>query len=198
MSQAGYEHLLQQKIIPDLEKGRPNWDGPHTLAVVDFMKQIIENSPELKLDKDVLVIAAYAHDWGYGKTDIDRWSLNLDEIHKVKTAHMKIGATQLAELLRDPVFSFLTDVQKKRAVHLVAIHDQLDNIHDVDEHIIVEADTLGALDVTKVKPTFDEANSERYLKSTNERRLPLFITKFGKQKYQQLFIKHQQYYQKKF
>ena len=61
MSQAGYEHLLQQKIIPDLEKGRPNWDGPHTLAVVDFMKQIIENSPELKLDKDVEFLLTPGH-----------------------------------------------------------------------------------------------------------------------------------------
>ena len=58
------DQFLQEQIFPDLEKGRPT-DKPHTLDVVNKIKDIIANTPELKLDTEVLIIAAYAHDWGY-------------------------------------------------------------------------------------------------------------------------------------
>lgn len=59
------EQALINAILPELEKGRPNFDRPHTVAVVIKVKEIIKNNPQLKLDEAVLIVAAYSHDWGY-------------------------------------------------------------------------------------------------------------------------------------
>ena len=59
------EKYLQDKVFPKLEAGRPDWDKPHTQAVVDHLKNILQNSPKLNLDEHVLLIAAYTHDLGY-------------------------------------------------------------------------------------------------------------------------------------
>ena len=58
------EEYLKEKILSDLERGRPDFDKTHTLAVVYWLNKIVEHSPELCLDNDVLLISAYAHDWG--------------------------------------------------------------------------------------------------------------------------------------
>ena len=189
-----YKQKLQETILPDLEKGRKDWDGPHTLAVVNYIKQIIDHNPQLNLDRDVLLVAAYAHDWGYSKVGITGQVIDRRGVGAVKKAHMEIGADLLTDLLRDPVFAFLTDAQKQRAIHLVAVHDTLDKIHDTDEHVLVEADTLGALDFTKVTPTYNKEDSARYLESTEKKRWPLFITNYGKKKYRELYAKYQEYY----
>ena len=49
-----YEDVLKAKIFPELEAGRPNWDKPHTEAVVEHVKAIVDDSPKLDLGKDVL------------------------------------------------------------------------------------------------------------------------------------------------
>lgn len=180
-----YEDLLKRTILPDLDAGRINWDRPHTEAVVEYMKRLIAHNPDLNLDRDVLVTAAYAHDWGYGESDV-----------QVKEAHMKIGAAKLAQLLKNKVFDFMTPNQKQRAVHLVRVHDTLATINDFDEHILVEADTLGALDVSMVKPNFDRATNDRYMQSTRERRFPLFVTDYGKQQFEKLCQTREVYYQR--
>lgn len=189
-----YVQKLQETILPDLEKGRKDWDAPHTQAVVDYMQQIIDHNPQLNLDQDVLLIAAYAHDWGYSKVGITGQAIGWRGVGAVKKAHMEIGAQLLTDLLQDSAFSFLTNAQKQRAVHLVAVHDTLDAIHDTDEHILVEADTLGALDFTKVTPTYNQEDSARYLASTDKKRWPLYITDYGKKKYHELYAKYQEYY----
>ena len=78
------EKLLSETIYPQLEKGRPNWDKPHTISVVEKMKEILEHSPTLKVDKVVLLIAAYAHDWGYSGLFEDGKKLNLDDVMGAK------------------------------------------------------------------------------------------------------------------
>ena len=60
-----YDDILKSTILSELEAGRPNWDKPHTEAVVEHIKAIINSEPSLNLDTEVIVIAAYAHDWGY-------------------------------------------------------------------------------------------------------------------------------------
>jgi len=56
------EEYLKEKILPDLEKSRGGFDAIHTLEIVEWIKKIIDHNPELKLDREVLIIAAYAHD----------------------------------------------------------------------------------------------------------------------------------------
>ena len=191
------EKYLKKKILPDLEKGRPNFDKPHTLAVVYWLKQIINHNPQLGLDKVVLLIAAYAHDWGYGGMFEQKKQAQYEEVKNAKIEHMKRGAAKLQKLLNDSFFSCLTDEQKERAIHLVAVHDNLSILKDSDELVLMEADTLGALDVSFVKPTFDFESNERYMKEVKEKRVPRFITEFGKSMVKKLIQQRADYYLKR-
>jgi len=190
-----YEGFLQQSIFPELEKGRPNFDEPHTESVVAHLKQIIARSPELNLDKDVLVIAAHAHDWGYSGLFQDGKPItNYADVANVKVEHAKIGAQKVGKLLENPLFDFLTSSQKERVIHLVSVHDRVEELTDPDELVLMEADTLGGLDVDRVKPTFDQESNAKYMTGVRRKRLSRFITEYGKQQFERLFKLREDYY----
>jgi len=192
------ERYLQKKILPDLEKGRPDFDKPHTISVVAKLKEILQNSPEIQIDYPVLLIAAYAHDWGYvGLPFCNDQSQRYLQVLRAKKEHMRLGKKKISKLLENSFFSFLTQKQKARCVYLVAIHDKLDLLKDTDELILMEADTLGALDLDFVKPTFDFESNKRYVEGVKRRRLPKFITKFGKKEAVRLLRLREEYYEKK-
>lgn len=189
-----YEDILKTTILPELEVGRPNWDKPHTEAVAEHIKAIMDNSPALNLDKEVLIIAAYAHDWGYAGLFEGGKPLEIDDVDKAKEAHMAIGADKLTELLKDKAFDFLTKDQKQRAIHLVKTHDKLDTLTEPDELVLMEADTLGGLDIEKVKPSFNRASNEKYMRGVKAKRYPLFITDYGKVQFERLYKSREDYY----
>lgn len=103
------EELLISKIFPDLEKGRPGWDKPHTEAVVRYIKEIIGANPNLDLDTDVLIISAYAHDWGYSGLFVAGRPVTLAENADKKEIHMQLGAQKIRELLNETEFDYLTN-----------------------------------------------------------------------------------------
>lgn len=168
------EKYLQNSIFPELEKGRKGWDLEHTKAVVYYAKKLLEHHPEI--DPTVLITAAYAHDIGY--TGLFKKDQSLQKILNKKDMHMQKGAEMIEILLKER--SDLTKTQKERIKHLVYVHDRLDSLSDTDELVLMEADTLGALDTDFVSVTFSKAENDRYLKRTAEARLPLFITKEAK------------------
>ena len=190
------EARLQQAIFPELEQGRPGWDKPHTIAVVYYLKEILQTAPHLKIDFTVLLISAYAHDWGYAGLFEKGKEIKLRDILDVKTLHMKIGVKKVTKLLTEMFFSFLSDAQKKRIIHLVGVHDKLSQIKDVDERILVEADTLGGLDTDRIKPFADKDSSDRYILGVEKKRIPLFITEYGKKTVAQLIHKRKKYYER--
>lgn len=75
----------------------------------------------------------------------------------------------------------LTPQQVEQIVHLVRVHDDVENLSTRDELIMMEADTLGALDITRVTPTYDYPNAMRYMEELQRRRIPKFTTATGKQ-----------------
>ncbi len=186
--QRSIESHLKQTIFPDLERGRPGWDKPHTEAVVRYMRLLLEHWPisAEELDATVLFIAAYAHDWGYADLFDDGEPVQFDEVKDAKVAHMTRGASKLAALLEDAVFDALSSTQRERAVHLVEVHDKLEQLEDTDELLLMEADTLGALSAGVEHSTFDVASARRYLAAVKRRRLPLFITEYGKSELERL------------
>ncbi len=182
------EKYLQDKVFPDLEKGRPNWDRTHTERVVKFTKEIIKDCADQNVDFFVLLIAAYCHDWGYaGLFDSDY--ATYQEIKNQKDLHMEIGAVKTAKILKDSIFDFLTPEEKERIVHLVFMHDRLAEIHDLDEIILAEADTLGALENNVENGTFDLKDNEKYLEKVKIKRLPIFIHSKFKAKAEELVEK---------
>ena len=166
VKQVTLEAFLQDKILPDLERGRPEQDRPHTLAVVQKLKDILAHEPGLRLDRHVLVIAAYAHDWGYADLFSGGTPVQLDAMQQAKKLHMQLGAERLKALLDDSFFDFLSSAQKTRAVYLVSVHDNPDMWVETDVQVLMEADTLASLDVTLVKPTFDYVSNKKWMENT--------------------------------
>lgn len=191
------EQFLRDTIIPDLEKGRSNFDAPHTLEVVGWIKKIMTEHPELNLDQDVLIIAAYAHDWGYSGLFEGKDRLNSTDVTNMKPLHMEIGAKKTVELLRNEIFSFLSDKQRERIVHLVFMHDKIHDLTDTDELVFAEADILSGLDVENVKPTFDPESNRKFMESVARRRIPRFVTDFSKKEVERLFKARLAYYEEK-
>ncbi|MFZ2152711.1 MAG: HD domain-containing protein [Microgenomates group bacterium] len=182
------EKFLSENILPDLAKGRPN-DVPHTLLVVKMIKNIVTDSPELKLDLEVLIIAAYAHDWGYTDLLDPTIKIRLEHLGELKETHMKVGAEKLSKLLESRFFDHLTEDRKKRAIHLVGVHDKLDALKDVDEIVIMEADSLGGMDPDVMGIFGDKDSEERYMKKSRELRLTKFITPYSKNMFEKLYLK---------
>jgi hypothetical protein len=189
------EKFLQEKIFPDLERGRPNWDVPHTKAVVIHVKNLVKSEPQLKLDPIVVVVAAYAHDWGYADIFKDGKQLDHETIQNEKTKHMGISAEKLEALFKDNIFDDLTNNQKKRAIEIVAKHDQLESLHETDELVFMEADTLAGLDVEKVTPTFNAEANAKYMVFARNTRFPLFITETGKKEFERLYKLRTEYFE---
>ena len=196
----GVEKFLKEQIFPDLEKGRPEFDKPHTQAVVTKLKDILYNVPNLQVDRAVLIIVAYAHDWGYSELFEGGKPVQLKEMADAKIAHMDFGAQKLEELLKDDFFNYLTGTQKERAVYLVRVHDR-DEVWpgaDDDVRIFVEADTLGVLDVNLVKPTFNRKSNQIWIdKTVKPKRMQAFLTDYSKKEAERLIEKREEYYRLK-
>ena len=85
------EEYLKEKILPDLEKSRGGFDKVHTLEAVAWLRQIISHNSELELDETVLLIAAYAHDWGYSDIFKEGQIMNFEIVENAKKLHMELG-----------------------------------------------------------------------------------------------------------
>ncbi len=177
------EQVLRQIILKDLSnKGRLNWDHPHTEAVVYWMKHLLQvlNSPTL--NTKVLITAAYAHDWGYADLFAREKNLSIAEVIPMKKLHMKRGAEMIERLLYQRLSSFFTEQEILRVVHLVGIHDTVRELKDEDELLLMECDTLGMLDEERVSPTLSTEERERFReKSIYNLRLPRFIHQEAKE-----------------
>jgi len=191
------EKYLKEKILPDLAKSRGGFDKIHTLEVVAWLKQIINHNHKLKLDETVLLIAAYAHDWGYSDIFRDNQIMNFEIIENAKKLHMELGAKKIKKLLNDDFFSFLSDKQKIRCIHLVAVHDKKFEIKDIDELILMEADMLSALEISEGKPSFDSESNKKFMEEMFTTRIPKFITEFSKNEAKRLIKIRKDYYNQK-
>lgn len=169
------ETILQEIILPDLEKGRKDFDRPHTEAVVFWMKKILKTSAK-NLNYKVMITVAYAHDWGYIGLFNDIDSNDPKEINKRKDLHMQRGAEMIETLLENSLSSYYSPDEIQQVAHLVAMHDKVEELKTEEEITIMEADTLGMLDVSRVKPTFSkEANAKFMQTQIYNRRLPAFV-----------------------
>lgn len=168
------ENKIKQIILPYLKNGRSAFDLNHTKAVVYWMKKILKEYPHL--DNNVLIIASYAHDWGYVGLFANTDSSNIKEIYKQKELHMKLGAKKIRELLlREFSLNFSTS-QIDKIAHLVSVHDKIEELRTEEEITLMEADTLGMLDISRVKPTFTKEDNDHFISTQiYQRRLPKFV-----------------------
>lgn len=189
------EQVLQETIFPDLLKGRKDFDLPHTKAVVYWMKHLLSTIPNTQIDSQVLITAAYAHDWGYiGLFDgID--SNDPKEIAKKKPLHMERGAEFITNLIETKLSQFFTEEQKKQVAHLVFMHDRVEKLATEEELLIMEADTLGMLDAERAAPTFSKEDNDLFVeKEVKNRRIPKFFHSEAVSVAQKLIVLRQHYF----
>ncbi|MFZ1721074.1 MAG: hypothetical protein WAU07_01060 [Microgenomates group bacterium] len=170
------ERVLRQVILKDLDFGRGNYDRQHTEAVVHWMKYLLEHEPLCaELDSSVLVTTAYAHDWGWSGVFTNS-NPTFQEVIDKKSLHMKISAERISTLLYSKLVPYFSEKQRLRIIHLVENHDRINFLQDADEFTLLEADTLGMLDSSRVKSTLTPSENERFMKnSIYTKRLPRFI-----------------------
>jgi hypothetical protein len=127
------EEVLRNTILPDLRDGRKDFDRQHTEAVVYWMKKLLTHISNPLLDSQVLITAAYAHDWGYAGLFDGINSNDIDEITKRKSLHMEAGARLIEKLIHSKLAAFFTTEQAEQTSELVRIHDQIDLLKTEEE-----------------------------------------------------------------
>lgn len=170
---------VEAYAVSFLREGRADWDEPHTRSVVYYAGLLAQAVAEA--DPLVLTTAAWFHDIGYfGLFEAGESGIYEGVLDK-KLKHMIEGAKMARLFLeRSNIIDRYTAEQRERIVHLVSIHDKAEELQALDEIILMEADTLGAIDISRVKPTFDTEGGRRYIMKQKERRIPRFQTDLGK------------------
>lgn len=181
-----------------LKKGRGDFDPTHTEAAVYYALVI---GSYYGLDLTVLYTAARLHDIGYAGQADDGQLIAYEAVQAAKGAHMEVGEERAEEFLnRDDIRDHFTQAQKYLIVHLVLVHDNVEDLKTLYEIIIMEADTLAAislnaLDHITVITTFGYPDGKRYIeKDLLGRRHPQFKTYPGKLFFEVLSPEFEKYY----
>lgn len=185
--------LAEQFALQYLAHGRLEWDIPHTSAVVYYAKKL---SSAAGADSLVITTAAILHDIGYFGLFDGSVAQEFDKVFDKKALHMVQGA-RLAKvfLTRPDVLDYYTPAQRRRIMHLVGVHDKMEQLKDLDEIILMEADTLGAIDHVKVTPTFNYESAMKYIEQMTSRRASRFRTPLGKSYLNELLSSFRQFYE---
>lgn len=166
------EERLKSEVLKYLKKGKPDWDIPHTLASVYWMRRLIEKEGG---NEKVLVTTMYLHDIGY--YGMFEKGYKFDDVMASKPAHAIRGAEESKKILRELGYS---PSEIEQIVHLVKVHDELDKLSTHDEILVMEADCLAQVDTKKVKPTLEKEEHRKFLEHFETERVPRFKTKTGK------------------
>ena len=70
----------------------------------------------------------------------------------------------IEQLLYSRLAKDFTSQEILEVSHLVLFHDKLKKIKTETEILLMEADTLGMLDLTRIKPTFSQTDKKDFLK----------------------------------
>lgn len=103
---------------------------------------------------------------------------------------------KVTALLKDTFFDFLCEKQKQRCIHLVEVHDKKYEISEVDELVLMEADMLSSLQISKGKPVYDKESNEKFMQAMLTTRIPKFITDFSKKEAKKLIQVRNEFYEK--
>ncbi|MDP7141397.1 MAG: HD domain-containing protein [Candidatus Woesearchaeota archaeon] len=179
------EERLKSEAIKYLEQGKPDWDIPHTLATVHWMRQLIEKEGG---DERTLVTTMYLHDVGYPEL---KKGYDFDDLMKSKKHHAQNGAEIAEEILTNLEYS---PTEVKTIIKLVGDHYNKENINTHDLQLVIEADGLAKIDWERVTPNFDKENCLKYLDYFKGRTAPQFRTNTGKRSLKELLQKAENYW----
>ncbi len=164
------ENKIKAKVIKILEKNRPNWNIPHTLDAVKWMRLLIKAEGG---NERILIPAIYLHDTGY---PILKKGYSYKEMMASKPGHSEIAAKNTPSILKN--LNFKQD-EIVRIAHLVEIHAKHDLIKEHNEQLIFEADSLAQINYNEVPPSFNKDDTIKFLKYFKKQRVPMIKTKTG-------------------
>ncbi len=180
------EKRIKLEVMEFLKNGKPEWDIPHTLDSVSWMKKLIESEGG---DERILVPTMYFHDTGY---PVLNKGYDFDDLVESKKSHEEEGVKNVKAILPKLGFS-LEEIDK--ISFLVLHHDEVEDIDSKDRQLVFEADTLAKINWKVVVPNFDKENCLRYLKYFKEKRMPRFSTKTGKKVMEKLLLETNDYFE---
>jgi len=182
---------LENYALQFLRHGREGWDIPHSKAVAYHAAQIALAEG---LDAKAHFTAGWLHDTGYFRAFNPNESHNLGKITERKTLHM-IRGVEYAEIFfkLKKMTGFYTPAQQELIMFLIGTHDKLDELSTIDQIAFMEADTLGMIDLSRIKPTFDRATALKNIEGELKKRVSLFRTEYGKRMLSELFPKYLNY-----
>lgn len=184
------ESRVKKEVLRMLKKGRPDWDLPHTLDSVRWMKALVKKEGG---NEKILVTAMYFHDVGY--TSLPK-GYSYEDVAKVKKErnHAKVGA-RMAGVILEKIGGY-TDREIEKIMYLVKNHSSHDNLKTKDRQLVFEADGLAQINWHRVPPNFDKKNCLKWMKKylNVERPMERWKTKTGKKYFSQLLKKSETYW----
>lgn len=190
------ERILRQLILKDLaNKGRHQWDKPHTEAVVYWMKHLLKKIDDSQLNSKVMITAAYAHDWGYISLFDQKRITSIKKVVPYKKAHMKRSVELIERLISQRLPGYFNQSELLQLTRIISVHDDIKNISANDEILLMECDALGMLDVERVPPTLSQIENDYFMEhSIYKRRLPRFIHQEAKEAAEKLVKEREVFY----
>lgn len=165
------EEEIKKQACKFYEKGRPQWDIPHVICAVKWMRKLITAESG---NERILIPAIYLHDIGYPKL---RKGYEYDEVMEAKLSHAEIGAKNAKKILKKLNF---TPEEINRIAYLIANHDKHNKITEHDRQLVFEADGLAQIDWRDCPPSFDKKNTIIWLDRHYKKRRQYMKTKTGK------------------
>lgn len=168
------EKEIEEKLIKEVHNifADDKFVYEHTLSTARCMKELVSKEGG---NEKVLVTAMYLHDIGYA--GLIKGKPAFDAYVAVKPKHMILGAERAVEILIR--LGGYSKNEIEQIVHLVSVHDKLNDLKTRDEFLVFEADSLGSIDPA-VENAYNEEDLARSVKSFEEWRAPRFVTKTGK------------------
>lgn len=180
---------LQNIVLDILKSGRPNWDIPHTLASVYWMKKLLRNE---KANEKILISTMYLHDIGYSRSKGD-FNTRHDTV-LAKSDHMKNGVKIARPILDELDY---TKKEKEKILHLISVHDNIEKLKTKYEKLVFEADSLAQIDIQRAKSNFKGSDRHIFIDRFIKERAKLFKTKTGKHFLSKLLPKAEKFYNNK-
>lgn len=179
---------LKKEVLNILKQGRQNWDIPHTLTSVYYMKKLLKHEHG---DKRILITTMYLHDIGYSQIqgDLNGHSVLMN----AKSSHMKNGVI-IAEPILEKLNYNKTEIEQ--ILNLIGCHDDLNDLSNHDKQLVFEADSLGQMDIKRAKSNLKLEDMKKFIKGFEKFRLPKFKTRVGIKLINKLFPRAKKFYLK--
>ncbi|MFA5925937.1 MAG: HD domain-containing protein [Parcubacteria group bacterium] len=183
------EEKLKKEVLAILENGKENWDIPHTLDSVKWMRKLILGEGG---NEKILVPAMYFHDIGYPHAS-DGYGFR--KAMAMKKKHAERGA-KIAKKVLERIGGFSKEEIEKIA-YLVRMHDKHENIESHERQLVFEADGLAQINWHESPPNFGKEDCLKFLDKyfRKERPPERWRTKTGKRHVRGLMKKSLKYWE---